>query len=76
MNAVETFPETMLLKCAFEHSVSDYWPMAGLKWLESSPLQLSNSLKDTLAELQKRSWATQPLKQKNKFVLKRHQVSA
>ena len=70
VNVMETFPENMLLKCAFEHSVSDYWPMAGLNWLESSPLKLSNSLKDTLAELQKRSWATQLLKQKIKLILK------
>ena len=71
VNAVEIFPETMLLKCAFEYSVSDYWPMAGLKWLESSPQQLSNSLKDTLAELRKCSWAKQLLKQKIKLILKR-----
>lgn len=76
VDVVGTFPESMLLKCAFEHSVSDYWPIEGLKWLELSPYQLTGSLKDTLTELQKRSWATQPLKQKIKFVLKRHQVSA
>ena len=75
IDAVGTFPETMLLKCAFELSVSDYWPLEGLKWLEASPGQLTDVFADTLAQLQKRSWATQRLKQKSKFALKKHQSS-
>jgi hypothetical protein len=70
LHVLTSFPETMLLKCALELSVSDYWPLKGLEWLESTP-QLIDSFKETLSELQKRSWATQPLKHKIRFVLKR-----
>lgn len=72
VDAVGTFPETMLLKCAFECSVSDYWPIEGLKWLETSPKQLKTSFEDDLVNLQKHSWATQSLKQKIKRILKRN----
>ena len=72
VDVVGTFPEAMLLKCTFEHSVSDYWPMQGLQWLESSPRSLISSLEDTLDELQKNRAATQPLRHKIKRILKNH----
>jgi hypothetical protein len=67
------FPETLLLRCAFETSVSDYWPLKGLEWLDSS-LNSIPQLADVLRDLQKRSWATQILKQKIKSTLKRSQT--
>jgi hypothetical protein len=63
------FPETLLLRCAFETSVSDYWPLKGIEWLDSSP-GLVDQLGDVLSDLQKRSWATPILKQKVKSTLK------
>ncbi len=55
------FPEKLLLQCAFELSVSDYWPVKGLGWLESR-LDLVVPLADALLVLEKRSWAGQSLK--------------
>lgn len=68
------FPETLLLRCAFETSVSDYWPLKGIEWLDSSP-NLVGQLGDVLRDLQKRSWATQILKQKVKSTLKKSQIT-
>ncbi|MBB4223936.1 hypothetical protein [Variovorax guangxiensis] len=66
---VMEFPETLLLQCAFETSVSDYWPLKGLKWLKSAP-NLSRHFEEILSALQKRSWATQALKQEIKSIQK------
>lgn len=70
---VMSFPETLLLRCAFETSVSDYWPLKGIEWLDSCP-NLVSQLEDVLCDLQTRSWATQILKQKVKSTLKRRQI--
>src|SRR5438445_6979561 len=32
--AVRSFPEVLLLKFAFESSVSDYWPLKAMDWLD------------------------------------------
>lgn len=68
------FPEILLLRCAFETSVSDYWPLKGIEWLDSFP-SLVGQLGDVLRDLQKRSWATQILKQKIKSTLKKGQMT-
>jgi hypothetical protein len=68
------FPEVLLLRCAFEKSVSDYWPLKGIEWISSSPT-LADKLGDNLRDLQKRSWATQVLKQKIKLILKKNQMT-
>lgn len=68
------FPETLLLRCAFETSVSDYWPLKGIEWLDSSP-NLVAQLGGVLCDLQKRSWATQILKQKVKSTLEKYQAT-
>ncbi len=64
------FPELLLLRCAFETSVSDYWPLKGLEWLDNSP-DLVGQLEGALANLQTRSWATQILKQKITSTIKK-----
>ncbi|WP_156876276.1 hypothetical protein [Rhodoferax antarcticus] len=71
---VMAFPETLLLRCAFETSVSDYWPLKGIEWLDASP-NLVSQLGGVLRDLQKRSWATQILKQKIKSTLKKSQMT-
>lgn len=71
---VMAFPETLLLRCALETSVSEYWPLKGIEWLDSSP-NLVGQLGDVLRDLQKRSWATQILKQKIKSALKKSQMA-
>lgn len=68
------FPEILLLRCTFETSVSDYWPLKGIEWLDSSP-NLVGQLWDVLSDLQKRPWATQILKQKINSALKRYQTT-
>jgi hypothetical protein len=65
------FPEKMLLQCAFEFSVSDYWPLKALVWLDSVP-ELIDVFKVSLTDLQKRSWATQPMKHKIRLMLSNH----
>lgn len=63
------FPEALLLQCAFEEAVSDYWPIKGIEWLDSCP-SLADRFADMLRDLQKRPWATQTLKQKIRSMLK------
>lgn len=66
---VMAFPETLLLRCAFETSVSAYWPIKGVEWLDFCP-HLVDRVADLLRKLQKRSWASQILKQKIKSTLR------
>lgn len=62
------FPEILLLRCAFETSVSDYWPLKAIEWLDSHPSMISK-LRGELDDLLQHSWATQRLKHKVKLTL-------
>lgn len=72
-SCLRDFPEALLLSCAFEMSVSDYWPLRAVEWLESAP-HLVASLEGPLSALHSQLWATQMLKQKIRSILKKHRL--
>jgi len=61
--AVFVFPEELLLKCAFETSVSDYWPNKAIDWLESDS-GVSEELRESLKLIMHQRWVGQRLKQR------------
>lgn len=62
-DATRSFPEMLLLKFAFESSVSDYWPLKAMDWLDLN-VALVSELRGTLRTLLLQSWATQRLRQR------------
>lgn len=64
------FPELVIMQHVLEHSVTDYWPLKALEWLESSS-NFNVQIKDQLNALHQKSWASQKLKHKARFLLKK-----
>lgn len=63
------FIEKLLIRCAFNLSYSDYWPLRGLSWLEKEQ-SFIDSFVDELNKVKVSSWATQKIKQKISSLLK------
>ncbi|WP_081488760.1 hypothetical protein [Cupriavidus basilensis] len=61
--AVRSFPEVLLLKFAFESSVSDYWPLKAMDWLDLNS-DLVSELRGELRTLQSQGWVAQRLRQR------------
>jgi hypothetical protein len=68
--ATQSFPDVLLLRFAFESSVSDYWPHKALDWLDTDTA-LDPQIGDSLRALLGRPWATERLKQRAEQALKR-----
>lgn len=68
--AARSFPEVLLLEFAFESSVSDYWPLKAMDWLDLNSVLVSE-LRGTLRTLLSRGWATQRLRQRVDTVVNR-----
>lgn len=58
---VQSFPVALLLKFSFESSVSDYWPMKAMDWLEVSG-RIAPDICESLRAMLSKSWATQRLR--------------
>ncbi len=58
-----SFPEALLLKFAFESSVSDYWPLKAMDWLDLNS-DLVSELRGALRALLSQGWVTQRLRQR------------
>jgi hypothetical protein len=61
--AARSFPEVLLLRFAFESSVSDYWPLKAMDWLDLN-LDLVSELRGALRALLSQGWVTQRLRQR------------
>lgn len=68
--AYQSFPDILLLRFAFESSVSDYWPHKALDWLDAGTT-LDWQIGESLRTLLSRPWVTQRLKQRAETALKR-----
>lgn len=60
---VFVFPEVFLLQCAFETSVSDYWPNKAIDWLDADS-SILEELRESLLSLMHQRWVGQRLKQR------------
>lgn len=58
-----SFPEGLLVRFALESSVSDYWPLKALDWLDVQPT-LYVEVSGSLTSLLDCAWATQRLRQR------------
>lgn len=68
--AAQSFPDILLLRFAFESSVSDYWPHKALDWLDTDTA-LDPQIGESLRTLLSRQWVTQRLRQRAEKALKR-----
>lgn len=62
-DAIQSFPATFLLKFAFESSVSEYWPLKALDWVNAEAA-VDPEIGESLQKLLSRPWVTQRLKQR------------
>lgn len=65
---VQSFPDALLLKFAFESSVSNYWPMKAMDWLETSG-KIAPDIRESLRAMLKKSWTTQRLRHRAEEML-------
>ncbi|MCL9845573.1 hypothetical protein [Ralstonia solanacearum] len=70
---VQSFPGVLLLKFALESSVSDYWPMKAMGWLEVSG-RIAPDIRESLRVMLSKSWATQRLRHRVEAIIKRKAV--
>ncbi|WP_206957403.1 hypothetical protein [Trinickia acidisoli] len=68
--APQSFPAILLLKFAFESSVSDYWPLKALDWLDAGAT-VDSEIGESLRTLLSRPWVTQRLRQRAERAVKR-----
>ncbi len=64
------FPEMLLIKCAFETSVSDYWPQKAMDWLDAGA-NIPEELQHSLRVLTKQRWASQRLRHRAMSILRK-----
>lgn len=72
-DALQSFPAILLLKFALESSVSDYWPLKALDWIDAETT-VDREIGESLQTLLSRPWVTQRLKQRAERVMKRGSV--
>ncbi|WP_081026152.1 hypothetical protein [Ralstonia solanacearum] len=65
---VQSFPDALLLKFAFESSVSDYWPMKAMDWLEASG-KIAPDIRESLRAMLKKNWTTQRLRHRAEEII-------
>jgi len=69
-NASQSFPAVFLLRFAFESSVSDYWPLKAIDWLDADGT-IEPTLRESLRDMLSKPWLTQHLKHRVERVTKR-----
>ncbi|WCM88102.1 hypothetical protein [Acidovorax sp. NCPPB 3576] len=67
LNSFPTFPEDLLLRCALESSVSDYWPSKSLDWMSEG---ISENIRDILVRSSELPWANQKINHRIAKILK------
>lgn len=70
LGGAQSFPETLLLRFAFESSVSDYWPMKAIEWLEDVH-KIEPDVRESLRVMLSKTWVTQRLMQHVAVLIKR-----
>lgn len=70
---VQSFPDALLLKFAFESSVSDYWPMKAMDWLDVSG-RIDPDICESMRAMLRKSWATQRLRHRAEAIIKRKAI--
>ncbi|WP_080727883.1 hypothetical protein [Ralstonia solanacearum] len=70
---VRSFPDALLVKFAFESSVSDYWPMKAMDWLDVSG-RITTEICESMRAMLRKSWATQRLRHRAEAIIKRKAV--
>lgn len=64
-----SFPAILLLRFALESSVSDYWPLKALDWIEAETT-VDSKIREDLRTLLSKPWVSQRLKQRVERALK------
>ncbi|MHA6884530.1 hypothetical protein [Ralstonia pseudosolanacearum] len=70
LGVMQSFPETLLLRFAFESSVSDYWPMKAIEWIETVH-KIEPDVRESLRAMLSKTWVTQRLRQYVAVLIKR-----
>ncbi|WP_459204090.1 hypothetical protein ACQVRV_20925 (plasmid) [Ralstonia pseudosolanacearum] len=70
LGGAQSFPETLLLRFAFESSVSEYWPMKAIEWLEGVH-KIEPDVRESLRLMLSKTLVTQRLRQRVAVLIKR-----
>ena len=66
-----SFPSDLLLRFALDSSVSEYWPLMALDWIDAETT-VGSQIRESLQSLLSKPWLTQRLKQRAEMVVKRN----
>ncbi|WP_175818884.1 hypothetical protein [Burkholderia sp. BCC0419] len=65
LELTESFPESLLLRFAFDSSFSDYWPIKALDWLDNES-SIDSEVMESLRRISGQRWVSQNLRQRVK----------